>query len=237
MPALAVTSKVQLAPGASVPAQLPPVTTEKLAASAAPVLCATAALQQSLGHHNADNSWLISVAEQWLGGAKPYVDVLETNPPGAFLIYAPAAALAGLLGLRSELVVSALIFGAAHIANPGATLWSSATIAIGGGLLFGLVYHVTRSLPVCMGLHAAWNFAQGTIYGIPVSGNPADGWLVSTRSGPDWLSGGVFGAEASVVALGLCLLCTLALLVIALRRGSIVPCRPWQVLLQRFSHR
>ena len=141
------------------------------------------------------------------------------------------------LGTWVALFVSALIFGAAHIANPGATLWSSATIAIGGGLLFGLVYHVTRSLPVCMGLHAAWNFAQGTIYGIPVSGNPADGWLVSTRSGPDWLSGGVFGAEASVVALGLCSLCTLALLVIALRRGSIVPCRPWQVLLQRFSHR
>ena len=141
------------------------------------------------------------------------------------------------LGTWVALIVSALIFGAAHIANPGATLWSSATIAIGGGLLFGLVYHVTRSLPVCMGLHAAWNFAQGTIYGIPVSGNPADGWLVSTRSGPDWLSGGVFGAEASVVALGLCSLCTLALLVIALRRGSIVPCRPWQVLLQRFSHR
>lgn len=130
------------------------------------------------------------------------------------------------LGTWAALIISALFFGAAHIANPGATLWSSAAIAIEAGLLFGMIYHITRSLPLCMGLHAAWNFAQGTIYGVPVSGMKAEGWLVSTRSGPDWLSGGVFGAEASVVALALCSLCTLGLLVVAVRRGSIVPFRP-----------
>ena len=134
------------------------------------------------------------------------------------------------LGTWVALIVSALFFGAAHIANPGATLWSSAAIAIEAGLLFGMLYHVTRSLPLCMGLHAAWNFAQGTIYGIPVSGLKADGWLVSTRSGPDWLSGGVFGAEASVIALTLCSLGTLALLAVAARRGSIVPRRSWRRL-------
>jgi uncharacterized protein len=139
------------------------------------------------------------------------------------------------LGSGWALLISALFFGAVHIGNPGATLWSSAAIAIEAGLLFGMLYHLTRSLPLCMGLHAAWNFTQGTIYGIPVSGLKADGWLVSTRSGPDWLSGGVFGAEASVVALSLCSLCTLALLAVALRRGSIVPCRPWQRLRQRFG--
>ncbi|MDW2982656.1 MAG: type II CAAX endopeptidase family protein [Rhodanobacter sp.] len=126
------------------------------------------------------------------------------------------------LGSWWALAISALFFGAAHIGNPGATLWSSAAIAIEAGLLFGMIYHLTRSLPLCMGLHAAWNFAQGTIYGIPVSGTPANGWLVSTRSGPDWLSGGVFGAEASVVALALCSLCTIGLLLVARRRGSIV---------------
>jgi membrane protease YdiL (CAAX protease family) len=127
------------------------------------------------------------------------------------------------LGTWIALIISALFFGVAHIFNPGATLWSSAAIAIEAGLLFGLLYHVTRSLYLCMGVHAAWNFAQGTIYGIPVSGVKADGWLVSTRTGPDWLSGGIFGAEASVIALALCLLGSCALLVLALRRRSIVP--------------
>ena len=141
------------------------------------------------------------------------------------------------LGSWWALLISALFFGAVHIGNPGATLWSSAAIAIEAGLLFGLIYHVTRSLSLCMGVHAAWNFAQGTIYGVPVSGLKADGWLVSTRTGPDWLSGGVFGAEASVIALGLCSLCTLVLVLVALRRGSIVLCCPWQQLLQRFGRR
>lgn len=127
------------------------------------------------------------------------------------------------LGTGWALTISALFFGGAHIYNPGATLWSSAAIAIEAGILLGLLFHLTRSLWPCMGLHAAWNFMQGTVYGIPVSGLAANGFMVSSRSGPDWLSGGVFGAEASVVALGLCSLCSLALLIMAVRRGSIVP--------------
>jgi membrane protease YdiL (CAAX protease family) len=126
------------------------------------------------------------------------------------------------LGTWWALLISAAFFGAAHIFNPGATLWSSAAIAIEAGLLLAMIYHVTRSLWACIGLHAAWNIMQGTVYGIPVSGGASKGWLVSSRTGPDWLSGGVFGAEASVVALAACSLLTLALLIVALRRGSIV---------------
>lgn len=129
------------------------------------------------------------------------------------------------LGSGWALAVSALVFGGAHAFNPGATLWSSAAIAIEAGLMLGLLYHVTRSLWACIGLHAAWNIMQGTLYGIPVSGLPVRGWLISQRSGPGWLSGGAFGAEASVVALLLCSAFTLVLLRVAQRRGSLVPWR------------
>lgn len=126
------------------------------------------------------------------------------------------------LGTWWALAISALVFGFMHMGNPAATVWSSTAIAIEAGILFGLVYHVTRSLWACIGLHAAWNIMQGTVYGIPVSGTHADGFLVSTRTGPDWLTGGAFGAEASVVALICCSLLSIALLTVALRRGSIV---------------
>ncbi len=180
------------------------------------------------------------VGTMWLSGI---YQVTGTNPHAAWLSALLVSALgAGIgeeilfrgvlfriveegIGTWWALLVSALFFGAVHLGNPGATVWSSAAIAIEAGLLFGMIYHVTRSLPLCMGVHAAWNFAQGTIYGIPVSGTAADGWLVSTRSGPAWLSGGAFGAEASVIALAASALCTLGLIAVALRRGSIVPAR------------
>ncbi len=70
-------------------------------------------LQQSLGHHNADNSWLFTVCEKILDGARPYSDIIETNPPASFLLYLPAAMLARLLHLPMEFVVSACVFAGA----------------------------------------------------------------------------------------------------------------------------
>ncbi|QAU22767.1 CPBP family intramembrane metalloprotease [Dyella sp. M7H15-1] len=180
----------------------------------------------------------VAVGALWLVGS---YHVTGTNPHADWLLALLMVALgAGIgeeilfrgvlfriveegLGTWGALLISALFFGAAHIMNPGATLWSAAAITVEAGLLLGMIYHLTRSLWPCIGLHAAWNFTQGTVYGIPVSGTHADGWLVSQRTGPDWLSGGAFGAEASVVMLSLCSVCTVVLIVVAVRRGSIVP--------------
>lgn len=131
------------------------------------------------------------------------------------------------LGTWWALAISAGFFGAMHLANPGATAWSSLAIMIEAGVLLALLYHVTRSLWACIGLHAAWNLAEGTLYGIKVSGTAADGFLQSTLTGPAWLSGGAFGAEASVVAVAVCSLLSVILLVIAVRRGTIVPRNPY----------
>ena len=126
------------------------------------------------------------------------------------------------LGTWLALLISALFFGLAHLGNPNATLWSALAIAIEAGLLFGLIYQVTRSLYLCMGLHAAWNIAEGPIFGVPVSGMPSHGWLESMLSGPAWLSGGDFGPEASPVALAACLLAALPFLLAMLRRRQVV---------------
>lgn len=126
------------------------------------------------------------------------------------------------LGTWIALAVSALFFGFAHSANPGATAWSSIAISIEAGLLFGLLYHVTRSLWWCIGLHAGWNFVQGAVFGIPVSGIAVDGLAESHLQGPDWLDGGGFGAEASVLTVLTCSIITLLLARHMLRKGSVV---------------
>ena len=126
------------------------------------------------------------------------------------------------LGTWIALLVSALFFGFAHISNPGATAWSSLAISIEAGLLFGLLYHVTRSLWWCIGLHAGWNFVQGAVFGIPVSGIRVDGLLDSQLQGPDWLDGGGFGAEASVLTVLTCCVISLLLARKILRSRSVV---------------
>ncbi len=108
------------------------------------------------------------------------------------------------LGTWVALAISAALFGLGHLANPNATVWSSIAIAIEAGLLLGMAYAWTRSLWFCMGVHAAWNFTQGPLLGIPVSGFELKGLLVSTTQGPTLLSGGEFGAEASILTVIVC---------------------------------
>jgi len=131
------------------------------------------------------------------------------------------------LGTWIALACSAVFFGAVHGGNPNATTWTTLAIAIDAGVLFALLYHVTRSLWVCIGLHAAWNATEGAFYGTSVSGLPPHGWLQSELTGPEWLSGGAFGPEASVVTMLVCLAASVALAAVAIRRGTIVP-PPWR---------
>ncbi|MBI5963716.1 MAG: CPBP family intramembrane metalloprotease [Chloroflexi bacterium] len=109
------------------------------------------------------------------------------------------------LGTWPALATSALIFGLLHLANPNATLWGGIAIAIEAGIMLAAAYMYTRRLWLPIGIHFAWNFTQGAIFGVAVSGNEAKGLLQSNLSGPVLLSGGDFGAEASIFAVVICL--------------------------------
>lgn len=110
-----------------------------------------------------------------------------------------------LVGTWASLAISAALFGLLHIANPHASPWAAAAIAIEAGLLLGAGFVLTRRLWLVMGLHFAWNFTQGGIFGVAVSGGRASGLMLSTLTGPPLISGGTFGAEASVFAVTICL--------------------------------
>jgi membrane protease YdiL (CAAX protease family) len=129
------------------------------------------------------------------------------------------------LGTGWALLISSLFFGFAHAFNPHATVGTSLAIALEAGLMLGLLYVATRSLLACMGLHAGWNITQSLVFGVPTSGTQMHGLVASRLAGPDWLSGGEFGAEASIVALVACSLVSLGLFVLARKRGRLVPPR------------
>ena len=103
------------------------------------------------------------------------------------------------IGTWWSILLSALIFGFMHIWNPNATLFSSVSIALTAGVILAMLYVVTRQLWVPIGLHIGWNFTLGGIYGAPVSGGEPNGLLAASFPGPDWITGGAFGPEASVI--------------------------------------
>lgn len=104
-------------------------------------------------------------------------------------------------GMWQALGISALVFGFMHIPNPNATVWSSAAIAVEAGVLLGAVYKYSGSLWLPIGLHWAWNFTQGNVFGLPVSGGGGSETIFRTTvSGPEIITGGDFGPEASIIA-------------------------------------
>ncbi len=119
-------------------------------------------------------------------------------------------------GSLAALVLSSAVFGLLHLLNVAGEpipldqkLLGPVLICLEAGLLLGATYMTTRRLWLPIGIHWAWNFFEGPVYGTQVSGNAAERNALVNASlhGPFWLSGGSFGPEASVIcaAVGLAL--------------------------------
>jgi membrane protease YdiL (CAAX protease family) len=129
-----------------------------------------------------------------------------------------------VFGSWAGVLVSSLAFGLVHMLNPGGTIGGAIYICIEAGLLLSAAYLVTRRLWICMGFHMSWNYVQSAVFSGAVSGNAAEpGLLKATIEGPDLLTGGAFGMEQSIVALVYCTTIGLLLLMIAIRRGHLMP--------------
>lgn len=125
-------------------------------------------------------------------------------------------------GSGIALLISAIIFGALHLTNEDASLAGVAGIALGSGIFYAAVFMITRRLWTVIGLHFAWNFVEGSFYGVPVSGYDFDGILVSSLVGPNWLTGGAFGPEASIPALAILVGASIATLLMSYRSGQFI---------------
>lgn len=127
------------------------------------------------------------------------------------------------LGSWLALLISAIIFGLLHLLNENATLIGALAIMFEAGILLAGAYMLTRRLWFAIGIHFAWNFTQSGIFGIAVSGNePQPGLFQSALQGPDWLTGGAFGAEASIVAVIVCTAAGIYLVYRAVKLGHAI---------------
>ena len=97
------------------------------------------------------------------------------------------------------LIFSSLLFSMLHFLNPNVSIVAVVNLFI-TGILFGLYVIKTQNLWGACGLHAAWNFFQGNIFGFEVSGMNIDiGSLMKLKLvGSDLFTGGSFGPEAGI---------------------------------------
>jgi hypothetical protein len=128
------------------------------------------------------------------------------------------------LGSWPAIAISALVFGLAHIPGEGAGMMAISNTVVAGAF-FAAAYVLTRRLWLCIGIHVAWNYTMGSIFSIAVSGNESTGWLLGRLTGPEWLTGGSYGLEASILTLVSLLIVGGWFLWLARQRGHFVAAR------------
>lgn len=125
--------------------------------------------------------------------------------------------IASRANLPLAIAISSSLFGFLHLGNSGVTFLSVLNIIL-DGVLAGLLLIYTNSIWLVVAQHGTWNYVQGNLLGFQVSGTGADASIFSFTmgSGPDWLTGGAFGAEGSIITT----LVLLVSLVIVYRLGE-----------------
>jgi membrane protease YdiL (CAAX protease family) len=108
------------------------------------------------------------------------------------------------------LSVTSVLFSLIHVRNPGIDLPSLCNICL-AGIWLGRARIVSGQLWLPIGLHTGWNFAQGTIFGYPVSGMLDETVLRTSVQAPTWFTGGNFGPEGGVLVTVVLILGTLLL--------------------------
>jgi hypothetical protein len=115
----------------------------------------------------------------------------------------PFQRLVDSFGPAGAVMVSSALFGLAHLGNPHHTYISTANTML-VGIPLSIAYLRTRSLWMPVGIHFMWNYAQGFLFGLPVSGYTFPTTLLNAQvHGGAWLTGSGYGPEGG-------LLCTLA---------------------------
>lgn len=130
----------------------------------------------------------------------------------------------GWIGSWGALAIVSVVFALVHSFSSPAGPIAAVFIFLSASLLLNMAWFLTRRLWLPIALHLAFNASQSALFGLNVSGSEAgDGLLRAQLSGPDWLTGGVMGGEGSIVLILIALAAGIAMTVVGVRRGVMLP--------------
>ncbi|MBR6718725.1 MAG: CPBP family intramembrane metalloprotease [Oscillospiraceae bacterium] len=95
--------------------------------------------------------------------------------------------------------ISSTLFGLGHVFNAGASVAGVLNVIL-FGVTMGVIMLRTDSIWVAAALHSVWNWAQGSFFGLQVSGNAAGASVLrfEQTGAANWMGGGAFGLEAGL---------------------------------------
>jgi membrane protease YdiL (CAAX protease family) len=190
-------------------------------------------VQLAAGSIAVTGAWQVSSPELTFGAAMVYmlfdcicVGIYEELFSRGYQLGNLAEGLSGALGSRGAVIVSVLlsstVFGVLHLLNDHASALSAFNISV-AGIMLAMGYVLTGELAIPIGVHIAWNFFQGNVFGFPASGfQPSVSVITVQPVGSPLLTGGDFGPEAGLVGLGVCILgIVLTIVWVRVRYGTV----------------
>jgi len=110
----------------------------------------------------------------------------------------PLRRLANVLGAWRATLFLAVLFGAAHVLNPGAGPFGILNVAL-AGIWLSIAFFSPGGIALGWGLHFGWNLGLALL-GAPVSGMRLGPPQAVYHPGPHaWFDGGAFGPEGGLV--------------------------------------
>lgn len=127
-------------------------------------------------------------------------------------------------GTVPALITASLIFGFMHFSNENSGIWPCLAIAFMA--VEGAAFFYSGNLWMPIGAHWGWNFVQGDVFGMAVSGREFDSSIIQASiDGPHILTGGGFGGEASIITFVIGTALAAWLIHEGIRKGRFVPSR------------
>jgi membrane protease YdiL (CAAX protease family) len=125
--------------------------------------------------------------------------IAATNEELVFRGY-PFQKLVESLGPVGAVAVSSAFFGLTHLGNAHHT-WISTVNTMLVGIPLSIAYLRTRSLWMPVGMHFIWNYVQGFVFGLPLSGYTFSTSLLKAQvHGAAWLTGSDYGPEGGLLS-------------------------------------
>lgn len=108
-------------------------------------------------------------------------------------------AYAARKGMFAAIIVNSVVFALLHLGNDGVSVLAMINLIL-AGIVFSLMAVYFDHIIVCSAAHSMWNFAQGNLFGVLVSGIylPSTVMRFENVPGMDWLNGGAFGLEGGI---------------------------------------